>query len=227
MPYAPYVTPNPLHMGGLLSERLSLRLLTAKDLPALMQLRADVLANLAHPDLYVRESTEMEFVQAHIDAARARGETIGVLDGSRLVAYGMLGLPRRGEPGNLGRFFTAGPPQGEKSPLGGPRTTSSGKALESHAFNDECIEARTAHLASCMVSPSYRGRHLQRLLLKARMALACGRGRNFFVAMVSPHNHASRHNLMREGFRVGWVGEIDGLKRQLMAVDLSSPLTRF
>lgn len=214
MPFAPHVTPNPLHMRGLLSDQLSLRLLTVKDIPALMQLRGDVLASLADPDLYVRESTEMEFVQAHIDAAKARGETIGVFDGSRLVAYGMLGLPQRGELGNLGRFFTAGPPQGE-GPLSGP-----------HSFNDECVEARTAHLASCMVSQPYRGRHLQRLLLKARMALARGRGRNFFVAMVSPHNHASRRNLMREGFHVGWTGEIDGLKRHLLAADLSIRSTR-
>ena len=45
--------------------------------------------------------------------------------------------------------------------------------------------------------------------------------------MVSPHNHASQRNLMREGFHVGWTGEIGGLKRQLLTVDLSIPLTRF
>lgn len=172
--------------------QLSLRLLTAKDVPALMQLRDEVLADLEHPDLYVRESAEPEFVRSHIDAVENSGETIGVFDGNHLVAYGMLGLPCAGDSGNLGRYFSA-----EQSAL------------------------KTAHLAGCMVSQRYRGQHLQRMLLKARLELARGRGRSFCVAMTSLHNHASRRNLIREGLRIGWVDEIDGLKRQLLAVDLA------
>ncbi len=172
-----------------------MRLLTARDIPALMGLRDEVLDGLVHSDLYVRESDECEFVRAHVDSAKGSGETIGIFDGRHLVAYGMLGLPRSGDPDDLGRFF------------GGGRS-----------------DLRAAHLASCMVSPQYRGRHLQRMLLKARVELAWAKGKNFCAAMISMHNHASRRNLMREGLRIGWVAEIDGLKRQLLAVDLAQPL---
>jgi hypothetical protein len=41
--------------------------------------------------------------------------------------------------------------------------------------------------------------------------------------MVSLHNHASRRNLMREGMRVAWVGELDGLRRQVLALHLTEP----
>lgn len=178
-----------------MSGNLSLRLLTIKDVAEVTRLRDEVIESLAHPDFYVRESDESEFVRAHVDAARGSGETIGVFDGSRLVAYGMLGLPHAHAGDNLGRFFCA-----------------RGESL------------RVAHLAGCMVGEHYRGQHLQRMLLKARMELARGRGRNFCVAMTSMHNHPSRRNLMREGLCIGWVGELNGLKRQLLAIDLAQPL---
>ncbi|WP_423455441.1 GNAT family N-acetyltransferase [Ottowia sp. VDI28] len=193
------------------SNPLSLRLLTPRDISALMRLRDEVLANLADPDLYVRESAEPEFVRMHVETSQGRGETLGLFDEGRLVAYGMLGLPQRGDPGNLGRFFV----NEALTFLGAKEAGAPGLSLGE-------VDTRVAHLASCMVSTSYRGQHLQRLLLKARMALARSRGRNFCVAVVSPHNHASRHNLMHEGFRLGWVGEVDGLRRQLLAADLST-----
>lgn len=185
----------PAHADGLEVSRLSLRLLTFKDIPALRSLRADVLSGLPHPDLYVREPDEPEFLRTHVDAVKGAGETIGIFDGEHLVAYGMLGLPAPDDPDNLGRFFNSIRP-----------------------------DLKVAHLAGCMVAQGYRGQHLQRILLKARLTLARGRGRNFCVAMASMHNHASRHNLMREGLSIGWVGELDGLKRQLLAIDLAKPL---
>lgn len=172
-----------------------MRLLTPKDVPALMNLRNVVIASLPHPDMYVREEDEAAFVSAHIGAAKGagEGETIGVFDGDRLAAYGMLGLPSRHDPDNLGRLLGYG----------------------------ESRLARVAHLASCMVAPPYRGRHLQCSLLAARMQLAYARGREVCIAMVSPRNQASRSNLIREGLRSDWMGEIDGLQRELMAVDLT------
>lgn len=125
-----------------------------------------------------------------------RGETIGVFDRGQLVAYAMLGLPPADDPEHLGR------------PLQLPRSSW----------------PRVAYVASCMVLPSHRGQGLQRNLLAARFALAQTRGRDICVAMVSLHNSASRHNLLKEGMRVAWVGDLDGLKRQLMYIDLAHPL---
>ncbi|QXL83605.1 hypothetical protein [Comamonas sp. NLF-1-9] len=173
-------------------QRLRSRLLSPEDADAVMQLRDQVLSGLPNPDLYVREDDERGFVQGHLASRDARGgETIGVFDGERLVAYAMLGLPAASDADNLAHYFAA------------------------HTANP----AHTAHLASCMVLEPYRGHHLQRMLLVARIALGQAHGRSFFVAMVSLHNHASRHNMMREGMRIGWVGQIDGLKRQLLAIE--------
>ncbi|HZY20487.1 MAG TPA: GNAT family N-acetyltransferase [Ramlibacter sp.] len=80
-----------------------------------------------------------------------------------------------------------------------------------------------ANIASCMVRPGYRGRGLQRTLLAARFSLAQAHGKVVCVAMVSLHNHASRHNLLREGMRIAWVGQLGGLRRQLLAIDLARP----
>lgn len=173
-------------------QQLRSRLLAPADADAVMGLREQVLSDLPHPDLYVREDDEPGFVHLHLARKDARGgETIGVFDADRLVAYAMLGLPAAGDADNLARYFPA------------------------HVASP----ARTAHLASCMVLKPYRGHHLQRMLLVARIALGQTHGRSFFVAMVSLHNHASRHNMMREGMRIGWVGQIDGLKRQLLAIE--------
>ena len=169
------------------------RLLTLVDAGSLIALRDEVLADLPDPDLYVRESDEEAFVRMHLGSANGnlcRGETLGVFDGERLVAYAMLGLPAPDDEDNLGRLFVPGVTE----------------------------PARTAHLTSCMVLKPYRGHRLQRMLLVARMALAQAYGRNFCVAMVSLRNHASRHNMMRERLRIGWVGEIDGLQRQLLVI---------
>lgn len=171
--------------------QLRSRLLAPVDADAVLALRDEVLRQLPNPDLYVRETDERGFVQAHlVNDGLSGGETIGVFDAGRLVAYAMLGLPGADDADNLGRHFPA------------------------HIADP----AHTAHLASCMVLEPYRGHHLQRMLLVARIALGQAHGRDFFVAMVSLHNHASRHNMMREGLRIGWAGQIDGLNRQLLAI---------
>ncbi|MET4580337.1 hypothetical protein [Ottowia thiooxydans] len=175
-------------------ETLRMRLLTSEDISALLALRADVLAGVDDPDLYSREPDEAEFVRTHVGGS-GQGETLGIFDSEQLIAYGMLGLPDPQDPEHLGHFL------GE----------------------DEASLARTAILASCMVNGQYRGRKFQRWLLRERIALARAQGRDICIAMASLRNHASRHNLMSEGLRIGWVGELSGLKRHLFRVNLSNP----
>jgi hypothetical protein len=171
----------------------ALRLLQPADVPAVLALRNEVLASLDHPDLYVREDDELGFVRGHVAGhPECAGETIGMFDGDELIAYAMLGLPAAEGSDNLGRRI----PLGSRAP------------------------SQVAHLASCMVRQRYRGHALQRTLLAARFSLAQAHGRPVCVAMVSLHNHASRRNLMRAGLRILHVGDLDGLQRQLVAVDL-------
>ena len=173
-----------------------LRLLTVQDTQAVLALRETVLSRLEHPDLYVREDDEMGFVRRHLAGhAGADGETIGVYDGEELIAYAMLGLPRDDDPEHLGRYLQLAP----RAP------------------------GEVSHLASCMVHPAHRGHGLQRTLLGARFTLAQAQGRPLCIAMVSPHNHASRQNLLREGLRIVYVGAVTGLKRHLVAIDLARP----
>jgi len=125
-----------------------------------------------------------------------RGETLGVFDGEQLVAYAMLGLPARDDPSNLGRA------------LGLPAAR----------------RGEVAHLASCMVRPGWRGLGLQRALLSTRLVLARSHGRPLCVATVSPHNHASRHNMLRRGLHLAALCQVDGLLRQIALIDLDHGL---
>ncbi|HSV46942.1 MAG TPA: hypothetical protein VLJ58_14235 [Ramlibacter sp.] len=176
--------------------RFELRLLAPAHTDSLMALREEVLGRLPDPDLYVREEHERDFVAAHLAGrAGAQGETIGAFDGARLIGYAMLGLPAAHDAANLGRLL----PQ------------AAGRLGE------------VAHIASCMVLESCRGHGLQRVLLGARLLLAQAHGRSFCAGMVSLHNHASRRNLMREGLRIVHVGEVAGLRRQIMALRLGQP----
>lgn len=186
-------------LTGLVHQQQGLvfRLLDIHDMGAILQLRARVLQQLSHPDQYVREAQEELFVASHLrtvpqSPVQSWGASIGVFDQCQLVAYAMLGIPCGTDPDNLAHRV--------------------GKAV--------AIPEATAHLASCMVAPQYQGRHLQRSLLYIRQALAKAWGRSCLLAMVSLHNHASRHNLMNEGSNVVWLGEIEGLRRQLIACDL-------
>ncbi len=176
---------------------LAARRLGPDDAAAVARLRAEVLAALPDPDLYVGEDDADAFVHAHLGSgAGAAGLTIGVHDAAgALVAYGMLGLPGAGDPEHLARWIGAG---------------SAGLAA-------------TATLASCMVAPAWRGHALQRWLTGARLALAQAHGRRRVVALVSPHNHESRHNLLACGLRITWVGDWHGLPRQGLAMDLEEP----
>ncbi len=124
------------------------------------------------------------------------GETIGVFVHDALVAYAMVGFPAAQAADNLGRAVGLPPEQ----------------------------RSIVTHLSSCMVLPQWRGRGLQRTLLGARLALAHARGRPLCMAMVSLHNHSSRHNLLRQGLHIAWTGPIEGLQRHVAMIDLQHGL---
>lgn len=176
---------------GLLSQLpdATLRALTPADFIAWKQLRDEVLAGLAHPDMYVREADEADFFAQN---SLPRGEGIGVFLGEELVAYAMLGMPAVGEDGHLGAVV--GMPAG--------------------------LQASVAHMASCMVRVPWRGNQLQALLLRLRCAVAQANDRPLCLAVVSLHNAPSRHNLLAHGMWIEWTGVIDGLRRQVLQIDL-------
>ena len=121
-----------------------------------------------------------------------RGQTVGVFHGEQLVAYSMVGFPAAGDPENLGLVI--------------------GMSVDAQDM--------VTHISSCMVLPQWRGNGLQRTLLAVRLAMAQAQGRPFCLAMVSLRNHRSRHNLMRQGMHIGWTGDIDGLQRHVVRIDL-------
>jgi GNAT superfamily N-acetyltransferase len=127
-----------------------------------------------------------------LDHCALRGKTIGVFHQDTLVAYAMLGLIDADDASHLGW------------------------ALGMNAAE----RAASAHLASCMVRPAWRGLGLQRALLGARLALARAHGRHLCMAAVSLHNHSSRHNMLRFGMHLAWAGELKGLYRQITLIDL-------
>ncbi|MFC4160074.1 GNAT family N-acetyltransferase [Chitinimonas lacunae] len=126
----------------------------------------------------------------------AGGVTVGLFEGQILVAYAAVGFPAMDHPDNLGSHLGFAPER-----LG-----------------------TVAHIASCMVRPAYRGHGLQGTLLKARFALALAYGRRHCLAMVSLHNHPSRHNMLKQAMRIRWAGELRCgshlLRRQVLHLDL-------
>jgi GNAT superfamily N-acetyltransferase len=198
------LTPFPPTLMGIENHRLGnfrIRLLHEGDVDEVMDLRENVLSQLENPDLYVREQPERDFVHAHIGTSAksgtetgSTGETIGVFDGDRMVAYAMLGLPDPSAPDHLGRYVSQ--------------------------LNAETRDT-AANISSCMVLPKYRGHGLQRVLLVARFSLAQAHARGACIAMVSLHNHASRRNMMREGMRIAWVGNICGSQRQILVMHMN------
>lgn len=179
---------------------LSARTLTEQDVPALRRLRDEVFANLAHPDLYVREDDEAGFIRYHLGA---QGRTTGLFapaapgeTPTELVAYAMVSLPREEAAEHLARHL---------------------------GFTDQQL-LDTAELTSCMVAPAWRGRGLQRSLIASRMTVARSEGKHHVVSLVSLLNHQSRHNLMANGMQVHHTGLWRGLQRQWLLRNLTTAL---
>lgn len=125
----------------------------------------------------------------------AAGQTYGVFDGPELIAFGAIGLPGPGQE-NLGEAL--GLPEPEWPAVG--------------------------HLASAMVRPGKRGIRLHHWLIQQRLDALAERGRRHVVAMVSPRNWASWHNLSRYRFYVKRIATMYGtLTRYLMHRDAAAP----
>jgi ribosomal protein S18 acetylase RimI-like enzyme len=77
-------------------------------------------------------------------------------------------------------------------------------------------------LMNCVVLPEFRGRRLQRLLTRARLALAAQRGRRWVYTLIAANNVASLRNTLGEGNRpllrldlVRWGGWVLPIIRRL------------
>lgn len=143
-------------------------LLGEADLPKVLELHALSLSLADEPGLV--KPDEPRFFAEHL---AARGRILGVFEGERLVAYGVLGLPNPGGY-NLGED------------LGLPA----------------CELGRVAHLAGAAVHPDRRGRGLQRRLTAERLELAAQFGRAHAISTVSPLNYVSWRNLLAQGLLV-------------------------
>ena len=130
-----------------------------------------------------------------VDHLGAAGQTYGVFDGRELVAFGAIGLPGPGQE-NLGEAL--GLPEAQWPAVG--------------------------HLASAMVRPGKRGIGLHHWLIQQRIDALAERGRHHAIAMVSPRNWASWHNLTRYRFYVKRIATMYGsLTRYLMHRDAAAP----
>jgi GNAT superfamily N-acetyltransferase len=178
---------------------LAARLLAGADAGALHDLRRQVVGGLRDPDFYVLE--DEAFVCKHLGP---EGQTVGLFDGARLVAYAMLGLPGADAPDNLAAV------------MGWPAEA----------------RARSAHLASVMVAPDYRGRSLHGWLIDARIAQARALGRRHLFSMVALTNDASWTNLCRHRMFIRVIAPLEGARLRYLtlrtlgeAVDFAEPMT--
>ena len=164
------------------------RTLSEADFNALIAIRRQVAAGLADVDCYVLEPEH--FVRAHLGE---RGETVGLFAYDRLIAFAMLGSPHYD---GLNRPMAADPMAAD--PMA--------DALRLPATERGAV----AHLASSMVLPGWRGGGLHKWLIRYRLARCAALGRRHVMAMVSPRNVASWHNLMRHGLTIRAIAPLEG-----------------
>ncbi len=125
------------------------------------------------------------------------GFTIGMFSQQNLVAYASLLLPTPNHPEHLGFYMD----------------------------QSEDDRSRVAHIASCMVLPAFRGLGIQRRTIALRLGVATAMGRSICLALTSVGNYSSRHNLMKSGLSVIWMGETAVRRRRvILARDFSNPL---
>jgi len=165
----------------------TVRLLNSSDLAAIRSLRDLVLSTLSDPDLYVREIDEPALLDRNVHTPE-KGQTVGVLSGDTLIAYGMLSYPDAAEPHNIGRLISL------------PAVKLSTCAV----------------MESAMVHLDYRCSGWQKLLLRIRARLAVERGKQIYTAIASPINWISRHNLLAAGYVIAGCVEMEcNLRRHI------------
>lgn len=172
------------------------RALTLADLDKLLIFRQQIFAQLPDPDWVRPEIDEIQWARSRL---AQNGACTGLFEPTGdLVAYASMYLPPGGNADDL-------------MPLASIPTKS---------------WSRVSIIDSCMVHPRYRGNGLQKALIRARFKTAEGIGRPLCVALTSPLNDVSRHNLMSCGLSVCWIGETAlTLIRQVLALDLSAMIT--
>lgn len=161
---------------------MALRSLNQEDATAVHELHAQVRAALPDPALFQLWGGAEAFIAAHLPGPAARGESLGVWEGKRLIAYGSLTRPRAADADNYAAC------------LGWP------------AARADCVGL----LSAAMVAPDRRGLGLQGRLIDARIARAAALGIDELLCRASPANAVSRGALMRRGFALAWLGEQAG-----------------
>ena len=127
------------------------------------------------------------------------GETFGIFSHEKLIAYATLAYHSTLDEANLGCIAGLAP----------------------QLYN------QVSQLASCMVSPTFQGLGLHKILIKQRLALAHAKGYYHCLSVVSPHNIPSRRNLLHRGFQIHWVGDLPGLSTQhILYYNTQRPMPR-
>jgi len=166
------------------------RRLREADLEAVIALHRLVLETMP-PHLLAAETDG--FFADHI--ARI-GRILGLFAEGRLIAYGVLGLPKpnsRGFANDLGL-----------------------------AAADRI---RVAHIDGISVRPEWQGNRLQRVLTAWRIREAAVAGRSLLITTVAPGNTASLLNTLAEGLTIRGLRQKFGGWRYLMVRDLNDDLS--
>ncbi|MBV8604093.1 MAG: GNAT family N-acetyltransferase [Pelomonas sp.] len=164
----------------------ALRPLGPADLPGLMALHAAVMAALPDPAMFRLFGGAESFFSNHWGA---RGESLGVCAGERIVAYGSLTRPRAGDRDNYA------------GDIGW----------------DAARAGRVALLSAAMVDPAERGQGLHATLIRARLQLAAARGVPELLVRAAPTNTLSRRTLLAHGFALVWLGvQAEGSLRHVL-----------
>jgi len=164
----------------------TIRRLGIEDLADIITLHHAVRAQMP-PGTVVFETDE--FFATHLMDC---GQIFGCRDDNRLIAYGVLGLPRPDDP-NFGDDHNLAPP----------------------------LLSKVAHLDGAAVSPPFRGLGIQKALCLKRIDEASRQGRNIILSTVSPENAASLANLTECGLSIRGEVQKFGGARYLMRRDLT------
>lgn len=174
----------------------TIRRLGTEHLPAIIGLHHKVLALLPTKNLAACETDG--FFADHIATC---GHIYGAFRDDTLMAYSVLGLPRRDDP-NFGVDHNLLPGQ----------------------------LAGVAHIDGVSVAPEWRGQGWQRKMINHRLAAALAAGRFIALSTVAPGNVPSLRSLLSCGLTIrGMVEKFGGIRylvRRDLAVDFAAvPVT--